>query len=428
MASVIVCSGPHDGHVSPMLGVARRLVARGHRVRFLTGPGYAGAVRATGAEFLPLGAGAEFSPQPSTATGVGAVRAGIRALLLDPAPGQFHPLSAAISAEPTDAVLAEVTFIGAAALTGLPPGERPPVIACGILPSTLSSPDCAPYGMGLMPGRGAVARLRNRSLNWLTANVVLRDSQRQVDALMKDLVGVGLDGLFLLDWPRRADLIAQFTVPEFEYPRSDAPDTLRFFGPTSAHLPANVAKPEWWEDLDGLRPVVYVTQGTVSNKDFSTLIGPALDALAGEDVIIAVSAGGRPVADLPPLPNNARAAEFLPDAELMPKTAVYVTNGGYGGLHQAMGHGVPMVVAGDTEDKPECAARVAWAGAGINLKTGKPKPSAIRDAVLKVLREGRFRAGSSRIGAAISVSPGVDGLVDEVESLVRQRRSGETRR
>jgi UDP:flavonoid glycosyltransferase YjiC (YdhE family) len=36
---------------------------------------------------------------------------------------------------------------------------------------------------------------------------------------------------------------------------------------------------------------------------------------------------------------------------------VYVTNGGYGGLHYEMENGVPIVVAGDTEDKPEGSAR-----------------------------------------------------------------------
>lgn len=401
-----------------MLGLARRLAARGHRVRFLTGPAYAAAVRAAGAEFVPLGPGAEFSPSPSTATGVGAVRAGVRALLLDPARGQFEPLSASIAADSVDAVFAEVTFIGAAALTGLPLTQRPPVIACGILPLTLSSRDCGPYGMGLMPGNSPVSRLRNRFLNWITAHVVLRDCQRQVDARMKDLAGAGLDGLFLLDWPRRADLIAQFTVPEFEYPRSDAPETLRFYGPTSRQAPTNQGRPDWWADLDGTLRVVYVTQGTVSNKDFTSLIGPTLEALAEEDVIVAVSTGHRPVSELPVLPANARAAEFLPDAELMPKTSAYVTNGGYGGLHNAMESGIPIVVAGDTEDKPECAARIAWAGAGINLRTGRPKPEAIRDAVREVISDGRYRAGSARIGAAIAASAGVEGLIDDMEALL----------
>ncbi|MFC9333864.1 glycosyltransferase [Arthrobacter sp. NPDC057009] len=422
MASVIVCSGPHDGHVSPMLGVARQLMDRGHKVRFLTGPKYEDAVKASGAEFLALGPGADGQPQNSNATGLQAIRDGVKMLIIDPAEGQYVPLTAAIAAEHTDAVLAEISFMAASILTRQPRASRPPVIACGILPLTLSSPDCAPFGLGLPPGTGPVSRLRNRTLNWLVANVALKDTQRQVDRRMRELGGVGLNGDFFLDWARNADLYAQFTVEEFEYPRSDAPDTLRFFGPMARHAAsASVTpKPDWWGELDGSRPVVYVTQGTVSNEDFTALVGPALEGLAGEDVTVVVSTGRRPLSALPPLPANARAAEFLPDAELMPKVAVYVTNGGYGGLHYAMENGVPIVVAGDTEDKPEGAARVAWAGVGLNLKTGRPKPEAIRDAVRKVLGDGRYRAGSQRIGAAIKASPGVDGLIDEMEAMLRK--------
>jgi hypothetical protein len=407
-----------------MLGVARHLIDRGHQVRFLTGPAYQDAVKAIGAEFLPLGPGAEYSSEPSAATGVQAIREGIRGLVIEPARGQYLPLEAAIVAEQTDAVLAEVTFMGAATLSRLPRDQRPAVIACGILPLTLSSPDCAPYGSGLAPGKGKAARLRNRVLNWMVSDVVLKDSQQQVDDLTRELVGVGLDGLFILDWARRTELIAQFTVEEFEYPRSDAPDNLRFFGPMSRHAAsASVTpKPEWWGELDGSRPVVYVTQGTVSNEDFTALVGPTLEGLAEEDVTVVVSTGRRPLSALPPLPANARAAEFLPDAELLPKVAVYITNGGYGGLHYAMENGVPIVVAGDTEDKPEGAARVAWAGVGINLKTGRPKPKAIRHAVRKVLSDGRYRAGSQRIGAAIAASPGVDGLIDEMEAMLRSSK------
>src|SRR5919205_430522 len=422
MASVIVCSGPHDGHVSPMLGVARQLVDRGHRVRFLTGPKYEYRVKASGAEFLPLGPGADDQPQNSNASGLQAIRDGIKVLVLDPARGQYLPLTAAIAAEPTDAVLAEISFMAASILARQPRAGRPPVIACGILPVTLSSRDCAPFGLGLPPGRGPVPRLRNRALNWMVANVALKDTQRQVDQRMRELGGVGLNGDFFLDWPRKADLFAQFTVGEFEYPRSDAPANLRFFGPMARHAAsASVTpKPDWWGDLDGSRPVVYVTQGTVSNEDFTVLVGPTLEGLAEEDATVVVSTGRRPLSALPPLPDNARSAEFLPDAELMPKVASYITNGGYGGLHYAMEHGVPIIVAGDTEDKPEGAARVAWSGVGINLKTGRPRPEAIRDAVREVLADGRYRAGSRRIGAAIKASPGVDGLIDEMEAMLRK--------
>jgi UDP:flavonoid glycosyltransferase YjiC (YdhE family) len=79
------------------------------------------------------------------------------------------------------------------------------------------------------------------------------------------------------------------------------------------------------------------------------------------------------------------------------------------------------VVAGDTEDKPETAARVAWSGAGVNLRTGTPTASAVRDAVRRVLSDGRYARESARIGAEIQVSPGVDGLAELVRSLTPTR-------
>jgi UDP:flavonoid glycosyltransferase YjiC (YdhE family) len=38
-----------------------------------------------------------------------------------------------------------------------------------------------------------------------------------------------------------------------------------------------------------------------------------------------------------------------------------VTNGGYGGVQMALSYGVPLVVAGASEDKPEVAP--VWRGA-----------------------------------------------------------------
>ena len=68
-----------------------------------------------------------------------------------------------------------------------------------------------------------------------------------------------------------------------------------------------------------------------------------------------------------------------------------VTNGGYGAVQRALATGVPLVVAGDTEDKPEVAARVAWSGAGIDLRTGAPTAKAVRHAVREVLGDGRYQ-------------------------------------
>jgi UDP:flavonoid glycosyltransferase YjiC (YdhE family) len=50
---VLIASVPIHGHVTPLLAVARGLVDRGYRVRFLTGSRFAEQVRSAGAEFVP---------------------------------------------------------------------------------------------------------------------------------------------------------------------------------------------------------------------------------------------------------------------------------------------------------------------------------------------------------------------------------------
>ena len=104
-----------------------------------------------------------------------------------------------------------------------------------------------------------------------------------------------------------------------------------------------------------------------------------------------VATGGRPVEELGELPGNARAAEFLPYDRLLPKTDVFVTNAGFGGTQYALSHGVPIVAAGDTEDKPEVAMRVEWSGVGVNLRTGTPNPAAVARAVDEVLADRTYR-------------------------------------
>ncbi len=177
----------------------------------------------------------------------------------------------------------------------------------------------------------------------------------------------------------------QLSVPSFEYPR-DIPSTVTFVG-TPPIIPNQAQLPSWANELDGSRKVVLVTQGTVANHDFDLLIGPTLAGLANEpDLLVIVTAGGRAIDDIPgPIPANARLASYLPFEWALPKADVFVTNGGYGSVNQAMSYGIPLVTAGVTEDKADVNARVAWSGVGINLGTNNPTPQALREAIRSVL-------------------------------------------
>jgi MGT family glycosyltransferase len=423
MKSYLLCVCPIGGHVAPILTVARHLVSAGHRVRMLTGSRYAPAVSATGAEFVALPEEADFDdrnvdesfPERHRHKGIAALRYDILQVFIAPARYQHRALQQLLAAEPADAVLSDFAFAGM--LPSLLSGEpRPPLIILGVLPLTLTSVDTAPYGLGLPPSASPLGRVRNRTLNALVQRVVLRSVRQATDQLLADL-GLGPAPVFPLDWYRLADRIVQFTVPEFEYPRSEAPATLTFAGPLLDAAP-RFELPAWWADLNSGRRVVHVTQGTLDNVDLSKVVQPTVAALADQDLLVVVATGGRPASELRmALPDNVRVAEMLPYAELLPKIDAMVTNGGYGGVQIALAHGVPLVVAGAREDKPEVAARVAWSGSGVNLRVERPRPEVIGEAVSNVLTKPGYRGNARRLAEAISKTDPLHTLDEILEQV-----------
>ena len=422
MSHYLIASVPIHGHVSPLLAVAAGLVERGHQVRFLTGARFSKVVEQTGSTFVALPEDADYDDRllggvnDDRPGGIAGLRHDVAEGFLAPARAQYDALTELVGPDQpaTDAVIVDPAFVGAMLLAAHPVGTRPPVVVGGVLPLTLSSSAVPPFGLGLQPWAGPLNRPRNALLRTLVEKVVFKPVQRDLDDLHRSVHGRDADA-FILDWVSRADAIVQFTVPAFEYPRPDAVVPLRFAGPVTQ--PSVTDLPAWWPDLDTARHVVLVTQGTIANTDLTELVRPTLDALADEDVLVVVATGGPPVEQLGPLPANARAAEFLPYEALFPRLDLMITNGGYGGVHYALAHGVPLVVAGGTEDKPEVAARVAWSNTGINLRTGRPTPKAVRRAVRRVLDTSEHRLAAAAVAAQIDTACGVDELVEAITAL-----------
>ena len=426
MASIVIGTVPIHGHVTPLLAVARHLVSRGDDVRFITGSRFASVVTATGASHVALPAEADYDdrqdwnetfPGRSALKGPKAIAFDIENLFIRPGRAQHDAVMSAHREDPADVVLTDPAFAGGAFLLGHARPSRPPVVVCGVLPLMIASRDTAPYGMGMTPLPGPVGRLRNVVLGAVAARAVFAVSQRIAEEVYRSQHGVEMP-FPVLDWPRHADAIVQFTVPEFEYPRSDAPATLHFAGPISA-TGSQAPLPPWWGDLDGSRPVVHVTQGTIANKDYAQIIAPTLSALADDDVLVVVATGGRPLDTLPPLPANARAAVYLPYDELLPLTDVYVTNGGYGGVQYALRYGVPIVTSSGHEDKPEVAGRIAWSGVGRRLKSEAPSAADVGAAVRDVLGDPGYRSNAQRIQASMAKASGMDGLTRVIDDLVK---------
>ncbi len=275
--------------------------------------------------------------------------------------------------------------------------KRPPVIVCGVVPLMLSSADCPPFGIGWQPRPGRDYTGMHRFVQ----QVLFRADQARLDLILRAL-GLAPLPVFLLDWPLLADRILQFTVPGFEYPRGDLPPSVVFTGPVPSPARTDAELPSWWPALESGKRIVHVTQGTWDNRCFDQLLRPTLTALSRRSDVLVVACTGGSRTPIGPLPPNAYAADFLPYEQLLPRAAVMITNGGYGGVNQALSYGVPVIVAGDAADKPETAARVAYTGAGVDLRTAWPRPAAIASAVDTVLASGGIRATASRLAAEMA--------------------------
>jgi UDP:flavonoid glycosyltransferase YjiC (YdhE family) len=169
--------------------------------------------------------------------------------------------------------------------------------------------------------------------------------------------------------------------------------------------------------------VILVTQGTLANFDLQELVQPALTALADESALV-IAATGRAEAGELMAPANAKVEAFVPFVRLLPKVDVLITNGGYGAVQQALSFGVPLVTAGDTEEKAFTSARVGWTGAGINLATRRPTPEQIRGAVQTVLAGSHYREQAKRLQKNFSRYEALGEIARSVDGLIAGTNGG----
>jgi UDP:flavonoid glycosyltransferase YjiC (YdhE family) len=430
MTNFLVASSPIYGHVTPLVRIAAHLVSAGHEVRFLTGARFRAVVERAGARHVPLPAEADYDDRDLNRSFPGrSQRSGIRRVLFDiehvfiaPIPVQTARLHALLADRPADVILLDQAFLGAVPLLLDESRARPLIVNVGITPLNLSSRDTAPWGLGLPPSSTAPGRIRNRLLTLAVQRLLFGGLHRRFDRTLRGM-GLPVSPVFFLDWPLLADRFLQLGVPGLEHPRSDLPGIVRFVGAVPPpEADGDWRAPSWWADLAAARaagrPVVHVTQGTAATDDLGQLIAPTLRALAGDDVLVVAATGGPDPATVPgEAPDNARVARFIPYTELLPYVDVVVTNGGFGGAQLALSRGIPLVVAGGTEDKPEVASRVAASGAGINLRTATPKTAAILAAVRAVLTEPRYRERARALAAEYARYDALALIADEVAEL-----------
>lgn len=210
-----------------------------------------------------------------------------------------------------------------------------------------------------------------------------------------------------------------FTPPAFQGELSCLPPT----GHVLRHAPGLRAReplPPFWPEI-ATRPVVLMTLGTMLYR-FPHLFELAIEALRAEPVSVVMAIGrDQDPARFGALPPNIRMERFVPQAALLPHCAAFIAHGGFIGVLEATGAGVPMVLLPTGGESYYTSMRAEAVGLARVLLPKDRTPQALREAV-RFAVGGGLATGIAAFARELEPLPKVEHAVEFLERLARERR------
>lgn len=393
---ILFANFPADGHFNPLTSLAVHLLELGYDVRWYTSKTYAKKLSKLNIHHYSFKRAvdvsdnnfdAAFPERKKKKSQVAKLKFDIIHAFIKRAPEYYEDIQEIYESFPFDLMVADNAFTGIPFVKDL---MNIPVIAIGVLPLSENSKDLPPAGLGMEPSYTFIGKLKQNILRALTSKFIFSGPNKVMHQLLNEYnIRHNYESIFDL---KKSDLLLQSGTPGFEYKRSDMSSYVKFIGPLLPYTQSQSTK-KWFDaKVNKYKHIVLLTQGTVE-KDVTKLIEPALEALKGSDVLIICTTGGSQTQRLKAKyhHDNIIIEDFIPFNDVMPYVDVYITNGGYGGVLLGIQNNLPMIVAGLHEGKNEICARVGYFKLGINLKTERPKPQQLKNAVQQILADSSFK-------------------------------------
>jgi UDP:flavonoid glycosyltransferase YjiC (YdhE family) len=406
------------GNIPPVLGLARRLVERGHRVHVLTEPCLEEAVTGIGAahiafrrHFVRTDRAEDFIRDSEARTPVGALQQTLKRIVFGPMPITAEETGEAIEAVRPDVVVADLMMLGAlvaAEAAGLPR------VVLFHMPEYLPGPGRPAAGPGFLPRSDLLGRLRDG----LLARLFYGQLERHVPAANAARAAFGLSpfarGRDLLSLFHDADLRLIQTSEIFDFPITPAPKNVRYVGPV-------LDDPDWvgdwqspWPDGDDRPLVVASLSSTFQNQE--AVLRRICEALGALPVRGLLTLGPAMTGAKLPVPENVVTVASAPHTAIFPQASAVVTHAGHGTVMRALVHGLPILALPMGRDQNDNAARLVSRGAGLCLKPSA-KATRITGAVGRLLEDASFRQNAKRLGEAIEADVAADRAVGLLEHL-----------
>jgi MGT family glycosyltransferase len=215
----------------------------------------------------------------------------------------------------------------------------------------------------------------------------------------------------------RQSLNLVFTAREFQIGGAGFDSTYRFVGPSVAGRQDYPDFP--MERLAGRAPIL-ISMGTMYN-DEAGFYRACFRAFGDSPDPVVLAVGHRvDRTALGEAPANFIVREYVPQVALLETARLFITHGGINSAHEAMLHGVPMVVLPQRADHYVVAGQVEAVGAGVVLDRSLATPERLADAARRALADPQFRARSAKMGEMLRAAGGPARAADEIFEFRRR--------
>ena len=413
---ILVAGWDSGGGVEVVQAVVRRAVARGHDVRVLGTEGLRPGFESAGAVFRRY----RYAPDndlrwPETdLLKDWEVRNPLRLwsrlrdrLLIGPASLFCRDVLEELRREAADVVVVD-TMIPSAAFGAEAAGVPAVIVMHG--PYMVPRAEVPPLGTGLMPARGSLGRLRDRSAAALALGVF----RSGLPALNQARAEVGLAPLReARELMGNGSRILVCSSPSFDFAPSSIPGNVRYAGPQLDDAPSAASRNPW--AIPSGRPLVLVgLSSTVMRQE--GLLQRIADALGQLEVQGLITTGPAVDPALIAAPPNVTLTRWVRHADVLPDCSVVITHGGHGTVMKTLAAGVPLLVVPLGRDQPDNAARVVYTGAGIRLRKNAGV-GALRAATARLIEDPRYRAAAVRMASRLAAERDNNLVVDELEHI-----------
>jgi len=373
------------GHINPLVPLARALVARGHELRWATGPDGCARVEHAGVDAVPAGI-----TQAERWTELDRRYPEIGDLPPQRRPDALFPkLFGAISAPPALADLLPLVEEWRPDLVVNDAAE----LASPIAAAAIGVPHATHAFGALLPEPRVRAGGKEIASLW------------QAQGLEPRPYGGLYDDLYIDIYP-----------PSMQPPGGDHLGARRylrpvpFAGTTTERLDSAIL------ERTG-SPLVYFTFGTVFNDYRAFPVALAGLRAAAVGVVVTVGPNADP-GSLGPQPTNVVVERYIPQTLLLPEVDVVASHAGSGTALAALSLGIPQLCLPQAADQFLNAAAIAGAGAGISIAPQDVEPASVAAAIRQLLEDDRYRDAARQVADEIASMPSPDEVAAELEALV----------